>query len=303
MANKKDDSGKLHRLFRLVNLLASRKNGFMLSELIDATNSSRRTVYRDLKILEETGFDLQKTKNGRFFLSRSSEVSENLTFSKDEAELIRQALTSLPPESAAIIQGKISAHSETEKHLKFAVNAQRAKVFSKLSQAIREHKQVVLIDYHSNASASVSNRLVEPFGFHDQSSLLIAYELRSGQVKQYKIDRITDVKIEDVAWQYPEKHLAERQDAFGMLVKGDGVDVRLVLDEVSANLWKEERGEAGLSVLSQIGQGQFRLEGKFSSCVAIGRFVMGLPDHIRVEGNEALRQYLKDQVSLLKSRL
>jgi predicted DNA-binding transcriptional regulator YafY len=289
---RQDDPGKLLRLFRLANLLASRKHGFLLQEIIDITQVSKRTVYRDLEILEKCGFEIQKTSTGRWYIERGQDLSDRLTFSIDEAKLLRQTLAGLPKETAKLLRNKIEALSETGSTLNLAFQSKLSQIYSALQSAISGQKQVQLIDYQSFNSGTISNRTIEPFSFQTTNGLLNGYELSSKKVKQFKIDRIGSVKILDQIWQYEQEHQGITDDPFGGLLADQCIEVTASFDEVAATIWKEERGLFWHQRLQKTEDNRYILSEKFAHPFAIGRFVLGLWDHIIVLGNDPFKNYL-----------
>ena len=294
---KQDDPGKLLRLFRLANLLGSRKHGYLLQEILEHTGVSRRTFYRDIQILEKCGFEVEKTGSGRWYIERGQDLSDRLTFSVDEARLLRETLAGLPQETSKLLRQKIEALSETGTSLQLGYQSKLSQTYSDLQEAISQKKQVQLMDYHSFSSGTVSNRTVEPFSFQSANGLLNAYELSSKQVKQYKIDRIGLVKRLDQAWQHEGLHAGVSDDPFGGILGEDPWLVTMVMDEIAAGIWKEERGPFWFSRLEVLEGKRYRLTEKFSHPFGIGRFTLGLWEHIEVEGNDAFISYIEKIIS------
>lgn len=294
---KQDDPGKLLRLFRLANLLGSRKHGYLLQEILEHTGVSRRTFYRDIQILEKCGFEVEKTGSGRWYIERGQDLSDRLTFSVDEAKLLRETLVGLPKETSKLLRQKIEALSETGTSLQLGFQSKLSQTYSELQDAIDQKKQVQLMDYQSFSSGTVSNRTVEPFSFQSANGLLNAYELSSKQVKQFKIDRIGSIKKLDQSWQFESKHAGLSDDPFGGIIGENFWSVSLVMDEIAAGLWKEERGTFWYSRLQDLGNKRYRLTEKFAHPFGIGRFTLGLWEHIEIEGNQAFLSYIEKIIS------
>lgn len=289
---KQDDPGKLLRLFRLANLLGSRKHGYLLQEILEHTGVSRRTFYRDIQILEKCGFEVEKTGSGRWYIERGQDLSDRLTFSVDEARLLRETLVGLPKETSKLLRQKIEALSETGSSLQLGYQSKLSQTYSELQEAISKKKQVQLLDYHSFRSGTVSNRTVEPFSFQSTNGILNAYELSSKQVKQFKIDRIGSIKLLDQTWQFERFHAGVSDDPFGGILGESPWHVSLILDEIAAGIWKEERGSFWFLRLEELEGKRYRLSEKFSHPFGIGRFTLGLWDHIEVEGSPDFSAYL-----------
>jgi len=296
------DPGKLLRLFREMNLLAGSKRGYTVHELADKVGVSYRTVYRDLRIFEETGFEIiQHPQSKRVRLAHATEVSDKMSFSKNEAEVLEQALVALPEGPVKqLLYDKIHALSGNTQQLKSLQRQQTAHNFQLLAQAMREKKQAVLVDYNSPSSQSVSNRLVEPFGFSDNMDTVFCFEPVSRKNKSFKLERIGQVRLEQIGWQFDYLHETRQTDIFGMPLGNDAQTVHLLLGRLSANLLREEH-PAALPFLVSLPNGQHELKLRVADFRGIGRFVMGLIDDIEVLGTPEFAAHLKSLAQHLNS--
>lgn len=289
------DPGKLLRLFRLLNLLSSSKRGYSVQELADKVGVSYRTVYRDLRIFEETGFSLnQHEASKRFYLAKSDDLSNHLHFDKAEASALETALVGLPDGPIKqILRDKVQALTGAARQLSLLHRQTIANNFKQLSLAIQEQKQVILLDYRSANSHQISNRLVEPFAFSDQSSTIQCFEPASKSNKFFKLERIGQVRVEAMNWQFAHLHEAKKQDVFGMTLKKP-VKVDLLLGLLSSNLLKEE-WPAAAALLSTQADGRYRFQADLAGYEAVGRFVLGLIDDIEILGPPAFKLYLQQK--------
>jgi len=77
---------KLLRVLRLITLLKSRSK--TIAELAESMETTTRTIYRYLDLLEEVGFLIDKDWNGRYFIHTARDKEE--TKRKLEQDQIRQ---------------------------------------------------------------------------------------------------------------------------------------------------------------------------------------------------------------------
>lgn len=294
------DPGKLLRLFREMNLLAGSKRGYSVQELADKLGVSYRTVYRDLRIFEETGFEIiQHPQSKRVRLAHAGEFNDKMSFNKNEAALLEQALVALPDgPMKQLLFDKVHALSGSGQQLKRLQRQQTSHNFQLLAQAMREQKQAVLIDYNSPSSQSVSNRLVEPFGFSENMDTLYAFELSSQKNKFFKLERIGQVRVEQIGWNHAFLHEQRSTDIFGMPLGESAIEVRLLLGQLSASLLREEH-PAALPFLQAQSHGRQLLCLKVADFRGIGRFTLGLIDDIEVLGPEAFLGYLRQMTKKL----
>jgi len=295
------DPGKLLRLFREMNLLAGSKRGYSVNELAEKIGVSYRTVYRDIRIFEETGFEIiQNPQTKRIRLAHAGEISDKMSFNKTEAELLEQALVSLPESPVKqLLYDKVHALSGTGQQLKGLQRQQTAHNFQFLAQAMRNKKQAMLVDYNSPSSQSVSNRLVEPFAFSERLDTVYGYEPSSRKNKFFKLERIGQVRLEQIGWQFEYMHEQRDTDIFGIPFSEEKIVVRLILGRLSSNLLREEH-PAALPFLQLQSDGRNILELRVADYRGIGRFTMGLIDDLEVLGPAPFKAYLTKLAKLLQ---
>ena len=153
---------KILRVFQLIRTL-SRKPGKTVAQLARSLETSERSVYRYLKLLEEVGYLLDKDDYERHYLFEPEHESRKATFEPEETDLLRDLLTSAAaqhPLKDAILR-KLYLNSELIPLADNLLKTHVAQLVSQLGEAIRDRKQVVLRHYHSPRSNSIADRLVE----------------------------------------------------------------------------------------------------------------------------------------------
>ncbi len=297
---KKDDPGKLLRLFKAVNLLASNKRGYTVKELAEKLQSSWRTVYRDLEIIEKTGFTLSRnTITKRVHLTRAEDWSESVGFKKEEAEIVKQAILGMEPGSLKdIVLAKVEMLSGNSVEINVLKNARKSIVFGKLMDALKQKKQVKLVDYQSVSSNSVSTRLVEPFDFNDGVTSVLAYEPASKMNKHFKIDRILEVVVTDYLWQNEVHHKKEKVDLFG--VSGEKTElISWEMGNLSNTMLREEYPRA-TPFIKALDNGIYLFSAEVYSFKAPMRFVLGLLDDVEVKSSASFKKQLKEKLKKTK---
>jgi predicted DNA-binding transcriptional regulator YafY len=297
---KKDDPGKLLRLFRAINLLSSSKRGYTAFELAEKLGVTYRTVYRDFIIFQKTGFELiTDDKHHRYRLAKTEEVSEKLSFSAQEADVLRQSLLLAGGNiQVNFLIEKIQALSESALKVNLVVKNAASRHINVIAEAIRNREQILLQDYHSARSQSISDRFVEPFAFSDNGASVQCYEITSKQNKFFKIERIAAIKNLSRPWQHAHLHHEQEEDIFGISITTP-TTIHLRMGMLSASLMKEEFA-ASASYITQINDQTFELITKVQGYKAVGRFVLGLIDDIQVLSPPELNDYLKTILSNVK---
>src|SRR5690348_13783638 len=81
---------KLLRLFQIIAVLKS--GHWTIKQLADRFNTSERTVYRYMNLLEEVEFLVEKDFDNRYFIITSDDDPSQAQFSVEETKLIRKLI-------------------------------------------------------------------------------------------------------------------------------------------------------------------------------------------------------------------
>lgn len=292
------DQPKMARMLRLMQLLASNVN-YSVEELMDKLEMSRRTIYRYIDTFREAGFAVQKVGSGgtvykiATLKSSQMDLSKIVYFSDEEAYVVNRLIDRLD-DTNAMKQGlkrKLTAVYDATNIGNYIDRKSNASNIGVLTEAIRGRKAVVLKGYSSSHSGSTKDYRVEPFKFNTNYIDFWAWDLAAGQNKCFKVSRIEDVALLEEPWQHEEAHAAAPTDVFRMH-GGDPVHVRLQLDYVAKNLLVEEFPLAEQGLTQEPGD-NWLWEGEVYRMEGVGRFVLGLSDHIRVLEGEPLKDHLR----------
>ena len=179
---------------------------------------------------------------------------------------------------------------------KMFTNKDRAAAISLLQQAYSQKRCVILHNYASNNSGAVSNRLIEPYDVRPEDNLVVCYDINKEGTRVFNLSRIGYVEIlADKPWTNSSKHKAAYVDVFHMSDDVARIPISLELDLMAKNLLVEEYPRAKEFITGQKGDENTwyfttdvcRLEG-------IGRFYIGLANHIKILKGDELRQYARD---------
>ncbi len=118
---------------------------------------------------------------------------------------------------------------------------------------------------------------------------MLAYELASKQVKQFKTERIGGVIISDTPIEHEGEYGLQRIDVFGLSGE-QSIKVKLRLSRRAALLLGEEFPDASLYLIKRGRQTFF--EGPVYQLEGVGRFVMGLLGEVDVVEPEELSEYI-----------
>ena len=230
---------KILRVLQFISYLEQRppKAVNQLAEMLETTE---RTVYRYLDLIRECGFDLHRDKHNRFFIH--NDTVQGIRFTTEEAEYLKQLVLTTGKKNKLkdAVLSKIYLASDVNIVAGHLVNAKNGRIVERLAQAIANKEQVILKRYHSINSETISDRLVEPFGFTDNYHTVMAFEVSSAKNKTYHLDRITAVEFNNRGFMFEEKHEQQIPDAFGFSFQGEQHEVELDLSLKAYLLLKDE---------------------------------------------------------------
>jgi predicted DNA-binding transcriptional regulator YafY len=266
---------KILRVLQFISYLEQRppKAVNQLAEMLETTE---RTVYRYLDLIRECGFDLQRDKYTRFFIH--NDTAHGIRFSTEEAEFLKQLVLTSGKRNKLkdAVLSKIYLASDVNIVAGHLVHAKNGRIVERLAQAIADKEQVILKRYQSINSETISDRLVEPFGFTDNYHTVMAYEITSQKNKTYNLDRITAVEFTNKAFAFEEKHEQQIPDAFGFSFTGEQHDIELELSLKAYLLLKDEYPLTIPYIKYNPKSDLYELKIQVNDLMPIQRFIRGL---------------------------
>jgi len=266
--------------------------------------TSTRNAYYVLKALGEYGFIVNHQYGGYNIDADSpffQNIREAVNFNADQVNYLYRLLLRQNTEDPMV--GGILAKFQRYYHLYLRPKDKKSfepyKNFQLLKRAIEQHKSVILHDYASSNSLSVKDRYVEPFMFLGDGADIRAYEASSEKNKTYKISRIKTVEVLNKPWIYADKH----KDAFTDMFLYSGEvrhHIRLLFDVSAYNFMQEEYPHAR-KYLRQQNDTHWFFETDIANYEGIGRFILGLNEHIEVQEDEGLKAYLKEKIRRMRA--
>lgn len=267
-----------HKILRVLQLISylEQSPSKTISHLAQLLETTERTVYRYLDLIRECGFDLQRDEFNRFFIV--DERSNGVRFSDEEANLLNQLILTFAKEHKLkdSILTKIYLGSEIPIVASHLVNAKNSKVIEKLALAISNNEQVYLKKYQSINSETITDRLVEPFGFTENYTTVMAYEIASQKNKTFHIDRIGYVDFTGKSFQHSEQFEKQIPDVFGFSFSGETFPIQLELDLKQVLLLKEQYPLTAPFIHYNTKKNCYELKAQVNDLKPIERFMRGL---------------------------
>lgn len=283
------DQQKLYRVFKLIRYLSQRPYR-TLPKLAELLETSERTVYRYISLLESLDYLIDKDEHNRFFLHVDYQQDTDL-ISIEEAGYLQDMLWQLPNESP--YRDRLLHKLNQQFTLAPLVQSQnRLQVFEHiriLGHALEGNLRIRLQNY-LKSDGEIRNAYGEPVEFQEGYTYLYMYDLDRQDYRQFKIERIGWVDVLDE--RITGDHASYSTDLFGLSGR-EWLPVRLSLSTRAYQLLVEEYPDARPFLRSHKGLTYF--DGTVRNFRGIGRFVLGLPGEIIVEGSEAFRAYLRER--------
>lgn len=284
-------------------LLMTENRGYTVRQLCDRLGISRRSLYYYIDFLRDCGFVVEKhgacyslDKTSPFF----TKLIKKAHFTEDEAIVMRRLLDGADSASMHVehLRRKLDNLYDLGILENVTVREREAQNVSTLYEAIKQKKAVILRNYSSPHSDSVSNRVVEPYLFLDNNNEVRCYEYKSAMNKTFKISRIEEVMMLSDDWTHEAAHHSVYTDIF--MFSGEAtMPVELRLNRLARNLLLEEYPRAGRYVTPD-GPSHWVLRLDVCSYLGVSRFVLGLFESVEVLGDDRFREFVRAKIACMK---
>jgi hypothetical protein len=275
------NQNKLFRLLQLISILQTTPAKTMksISKLIGSTE---RTVYRYLDLLKAVGFNVEKDSNNKIYIDNASWDIKQM-FTKEESKLIRESI-SIVAKSSPLKDSIVKKLSINEDVTTLAgtnlLKVHLSNLVEKITKGIHERKVIVLKKYYSANSQQINDRIVEPIKFTDNYTSLVAYEISSGRIKYFNLERITDVQIKITKMKFENKHEDVKPDVFGFGEKEKSYELVM---QMSLRAWLFLKDEYPMTIpftKKDKKTGDYILKTTVYNLAPAKRFAKGLPGEI-----------------------
>lgn len=293
------DQPKIERLLRLMKLLTANTT-YTVDQLAERLDMSRRTIYRYIDTFRDAGFVIKKSGDC-IRLDKASphfkDISQLVHFTEEEAVILKNAIENIDDTNLLKqnLKKKLYAVYDNKTLANTVVRGKNAPNIRQLIEAIEGEQQVVLHAYQAAHGSGVSDRRVEPFAFTTNYVQVWCLDLKDLRCKLFKTSRIGSVELTASPWEHKALHEEGFIDCFRMH-GGKRMHVVLEMGMLAYNLLCEEYPLAERD-LHKVEEGRWVLDTEVAGPAAIGRFVVGLLDDIRIVEGDELVVYLRDYMA------
>lgn len=168
-----------------------------------------------------------------------------------------------------------------------------------LAKAINGKKQAVLYGYYSANSNSIGDRHVEPYEFVRNHEAILCYDLDKRAVRQFKLSRISSIRVTKDSWKNEDKHVAANTDIFDWTYMGAEYHICLDMTLKAMSFFCEMFANVSKDQFKPIGDGFWRIDTKVYSLEPVRGFILFMANGVVIqetEDTELLRKQIRDYV-------
>ncbi len=302
---------KMERIIHIWILLYNRPFRYNARELATRFDVNVKTIYRDMDTLD-VGLRVPLQKEGTRWGIDKSHYLPPLQFSIPEALTIFLAARLMlqyshrydPYIDAAFTRlGTVMPEplrQQIQKTLDWMEKLPRdnhyLEVLAKLSSAWVSRNKVN-ISYQSFASDKAVSRIIEPYFIEPaaagHASYVIGYCHRAGEIRSFKIERITDMDILEEKYEIPSSFDANSYfgSAWGVIVEGEARVVKLKFNKniariIGETLWHPSQ------VLERQKDGSLIATFKIMDTIELSSWILGWGERVEVLEPQDLRDFI-----------
>jgi len=287
------NQNRIYRVFQLINFLKA-KPAKSIRSVMQFLETSERTVYRYLDMLKDLGFRIEKDSGSRIWISSNVGSSDIVPFTEQEADYLEK-LIKTSGKSAKISESvlqKVRLSSELQVGANLLFKAHLGQIVEQISIAIVEGRQLLIKNYTSANSQTVSDRIVEPMCFTDDYDSVSAFEVKTKQNKYFNIERMASVEVLDSKMKYERFHEFYKPDIFGFQGKSLNKEIEIQMSMRASLVLKEEFPMSIPYVKHIPDTDRYYFMAKVQSFQAPGRFVLGFLEDVKVVGSKEFIRYI-----------
>ena len=291
----------LARSLRILRAIVESPYFYTKKKLAERYEVDESTITRDFKAFENVGFELDYDERYRYAVSAEKKydyLKSLLVFSSKEEDILTTALQKLGLNNNTIenLQKKLSRIYDASKmHNTFDKNFLTK--MDKLEKARTEKKVVILKDYPSTNSNTVSHRTVEAFHISAEDDIIHAFDLEKKAIRHFRISRTTKVELTPQYWTHEGHHNIVATDPFRIQDnKQVKVHLRLKVGAYNEILERFPLTRGYLKASPEGGEGLYDLECKVNhKLYGLSNFVLGYyGDIVSIIEPESLIEYVQE---------
>jgi len=256
-------------------------------------DTSERTVYRYLDMLKDLGFKIERDSGNRIWITTNGNT-DIVPFTDQEADYLEKLIktTGKSNKLAESVLQKVRLSSELQIGANLLFKAHLGHIVEQISIAIIEGRQLLIKNYISAHSQTISDRIVEPMCFTDDYESVSAFEVKTKQNKYFNIERMAEVEVLDSKMKYEKQHEFYKPDIFGFQGKSLNKEIEIHMSMRASLVLKEEYPMSIPYIKHIPDTDRYYFMAKVQSFQAPGRFVLGFLEDVKVVGSKDFIRYI-----------
>ena len=306
--NEKEYTGRTRSLKILFTIVESPYT-YTIKRLAECYDVDSSTIRRDFEAFQGAGFDIDHDERFRYGLSAEKKydsLKSLLVFTPKEEEILTDALRSLTEQGKTVekLQNKLSRIYDVSKmHNTFDKNFLTK--MDKLEKAKTEKKVVLLKDYPSTNSNTVSTRTIEAFHISAEEDIIHAYDLEKKAIRHFRISRVTKVETTPQYWTCENHHSIVATDPFRIQDNNQvKIHLRLKIGARNELLERFPLTRTYIKEAPEGGDGLYDLECRVNhKFYGLSNFILGYHnDIVAIYEPESLIEYVREEATKLLKR-
>jgi len=220
--SKEAEYGYKVRLLRIMRALLEQPKRYAKRELREKYGVGKDAIDNDFQAFKSAGFVLRYDERFRYYFVEDKplkQLKDLLHFSEEDQILLTRAIDKVAETEKYGEHLKSKLASLYDYHrLGYAYlrKPYLAKI-DKLLTAKEDNRQVILKQYHSSNSNSITDRHIEPYHIDPPKDTLQAFDLDKKEIRHFRISRITRIQMTTEAWKYKYRHRLQAVDPFRIM--------------------------------------------------------------------------------------
>jgi proteasome accessory factor C len=286
------NQNRIYRVFQLINYLKA-KPAKSVRNIMRFLDTSERTVYRYLDMLKDLGFTIERDSSNRISITVNGN-SDIVPFTEQEADYLEKLIKTVGKSTkiADSVLQKVRNSSELKVGANLLLKAHLGQIVEKISIAIIEGRQLLIKNYTSANSQTISDRIVEPMCFTDDYESVSAFEVKTKQNKYFNIERMAEVEVLDSKMKYEQLHEFYKPDIFGFQGKSLNKVVEIQMSMRASLVLKEEYPMSIPYIKYILETDSYYFKANVQSFLAPGRFVLGFLEDVKIVGSKDFTRYI-----------
>ena len=307
----------------MILMLQDSKKKLTVNDLAEEFGVSRRTIFRDFNFLSDINVPVTWDEYSGYgvidgykipplmFNSRElatimvglnfvkSQVDKNLV---DDAKGVELKIKNVLPDDLKKFMESLDDRTVVDPFLHFGADKKEGGNWYLMSSAISQQKRIEFT-YESKQDGEISNRKVDPYilVFYRDHWNLIGFSHKRAAVRNFVLDRMSDVKIMDEI--FDEK---SEIDVEGLIFNSNesGKKIEVYIDERAERPFKANLPTKIIKI-NRVQNKKIKVKFRFDNLDYLNEWLLQFGDQVKVLGPESLKrkreETLKNMLSEMKS--